>query len=102
MPQFDVFSAVDAPRQAMIDAAMADKRTGFIAADHVWQAPVYLVDGQCVDRETFILTSGLDHLLPGASIVKCSQCEREASPAQWHQRCGMSMPDGATCSGVFF
>lgn len=102
MSENAAFAAVDARRQAMIDAAVAEKRTGFMAADHVWQAPVYLVDGQCVDRETFILTSGLEHLLPGVSTVRCSQCEREASPAQWHQRCGMSKPDGSACSGVFF
>jgi hypothetical protein len=98
----DHFAQFSARRQKSIDDAKLDKATGFYLPDHPWEQTVYLLHGEEVTKEVFILRSGLEHLLPGVSTVKCSQCCREDSPENWHKRCGMPQPGGRECEGVFF
>ncbi|CAE6792908.1 hypothetical protein R70006_04930 [Paraburkholderia domus] len=98
----DLFEQLSATRLRTIESAQRDGATGFYLPDHRWEEPVYLLDGAKVTKEEFILRSGLEHLLPDVSAVKCSRCGREESPAQWHKRCGMPQPGSVACDGVFF
>lgn len=98
----DTFQQFSARRQADIDRAQSESATAFFLPDHRWEEAVYVLRGAVVSKEEFILESGLEHLLPEASAVKCSKCRREETPAQWHKRCGMPQPDGVVCDGVFF
>jgi hypothetical protein len=98
----DHFKQAGAGRRQQIEAAQNKGATGFFSPDYQWEEPIYLLDGVKVTKEEFILLSGLEHLMPGVSTVRCSKCERQSSPSHWHETCGMLQPGGAWCDGVFF
>ncbi|MFL9921570.1 hypothetical protein PQR75_40710 [Paraburkholderia fungorum] len=97
----DLFGQAGSRRLRQIEEAQRDKVTGFFMPDHRWEEPVYLLDGATVTKEEFILRSGVEHLLPGASSVKCSSCGRQVPPPHWHESCDLPQPDGSRCKGVF-
>jgi len=96
------FEPENAVRSEMIESAKRKKRTTFFLAHHVGEADVFLIAGEPVTKKDFILRSEMEHLLPGASTVACSKCQRTASPSAWHSRCSFAQPAGGTCGGVFF
>jgi hypothetical protein len=99
----DIFEQLSARRLAAIEQAKLEKATALFFPEHRWEHPVYLVGGEEVTKETFILKSDMEHLLPDVSTVGCSRCGRRESPQYWHQHCGMSLASGTgKCDGVFF
>lgn len=100
--EVDMFEILSKRRREMIEEAKREKATTFFLPPHHGEGPVYLMDGQEVSKEAFILGSGMEHLLPDVSQVKRSQCQRSDSPSRWHQSCGFPLPDGGTCSGIYF
>ncbi|NKA72542.1 hypothetical protein GO285_01417 [Ralstonia solanacearum] len=100
--EVEMFEIVNKRRREMIEEAKQNKVTAFFLPPHHGEGPVYLLEGEEVSKETFILESGMEHLLPDVSTVKCSQCQCSDSPSRWHQPCGLPLPSGETCTGIFF
>ncbi|MBA9846846.1 hypothetical protein [Ralstonia pickettii] len=88
-------------RQELIEEAKSQKQTAFFLAQLRGETPVYLLNGEEVSKEAFILHSGMEQMLPDASTVRCSKCGRIESPARWRQVCSFVMPEGGMCDGIF-
>lgn len=95
------FAYLHQQRQDLIESAMSEKQTAFFLAQYRGESPVYLLKGEEVSKEMFILHSGMEQLLPDASTVKCSKCRRVESPARWRHVCGFALPEGGVCDGIF-
>jgi hypothetical protein len=92
--------------QRQLDEAKSSRRTGFIqfgqdAINAGFRPHYYFINGEDVTKETFILDSGMDHLLDDRTAVKCTQCGRHASPVEFKNSCGMSLGSNK-CQGIFF
>lgn len=95
------FAYLHQQRQELIESAKSEKQTAFFLAQYRGEPPVYLLKGEEVSKELFILHSGMEQMLPDASTVKCSKCRRVESPARWRQSCEFPLPDGGLCDGIF-
>ncbi len=63
----------------MIEEAKSENAQSFFLPHRHGEGPVYSLEGQEVSKEVFILQPGVEHLLPDASSVKCSQCQSSDS-----------------------
>lgn len=61
----------------------------------------FIMDGEEVTKEHFILNSGMEHLILDRSMVVCTRCGRKANPARYKELCGSDW-SGDSCQGIFF
>ena len=92
--------------QKAIEAAISEKKTAFLnfgeeAKEAGFESEHYFIDGEKVEKETFILASGMEHLLPDRTTVKCTQCGRNEKPELYKNTCGSRILE-ETCRGIFF
>mgnify|MGYP004052358309 CR=1 FL=1 len=71
--------------QNEIKAAQSKKQTAFLlfgdeAKNLGFESEYYFIEGNEVSKESFILNSGMEHLLLNQSVVKCTQCGRNEKP----------------------